>query len=234
MSFQKKNKNWLSLLIVGFILLGVILVLITNKKQNSEVISTKAVVFPHYELLLNDFDTFYQSFSSYDLAVTQKIILLSPNHFYQGEIVAADHGITTHLSFIKKYFPQAEISPILLTRYVSQFDLDKLVADIGEDFKKENSILIVSTDFSHYLDADEAAAKDQETLDLILRNQSKEILKLSDDYLDCPACLYVLLKIANSIDHTISPEILFHGNSSQFFQKGEDKSFTTSYFVIKW
>lgn len=241
MIFQMKSRLYFCLLILA-LLLGVGLIL--SFKQQPELASklTKAIVFPHHDLLSNNYDSFYQNFSANDLVATKKIILLSPNHFYpevaqivtEEKVTSADHGISIHLPLIKKYFPNAVVDPYLLTRYIQPASLDELVLDVIDDLEKEAAILIVSTDFSHYLSAEQAEIKDQETLDLILKNQAERILELSDDFLDCPACLYVLLKATDSLDNTISPEVLFHANSGQFFQKGEEKSFTTSYFVIKW
>lgn len=146
------------------------------------------------------------------------------------QVFTKEHGVLLHLPYIKKYFSESTIMPLLLTRNISKNDLDSLVSDIQSQMD-ENTLLIISTDFSHYLPFAEAEKKDQEMLSLITQHNSEKILSLSDDYLDCPACMYVALNV--QIGLMKEPELMFHGNSAQYLTLQEDQP-TTSYFVFRW
>lgn len=147
-----------------------------------------------------------------------------------NEAFSKEHGVLLHLPFIKKYFPDATILPLLLTRNLSKNDVESLVLDI-QSRMDENTLLIISNDFSHYLPFAEAEKKDQGTLSLIKEQNAEQILRLSDDYVDCPACIYVAVQLQAT--QMKEPEILFHGNSAQYLTLSADQQ-TTSYFVIRW
>lgn len=145
-------------------------------------------------------------------------------------VFANEHGVAIHLPFIGRYFPNAQVTPVLLTRNVSRLVLDELVAQIGS-VADDKTLLLVSTDFSHGLSASEAELKDAETLRLLAENNAEKILELSDEYLDCPGCLYVLMKLEGAAAGNFRP--IFHGNSAQYLslENGEP---TTSYYVLGW
>lgn len=151
--------------------------------------------------------------------------LVINNAVFEGE-----HGVRIHLPFIKKYFPDAAVLPILLTRNIPRKNLDQLTVSL-KPLIDENTLLLVSTDFSHHLSYEEAEKKDAETLSLLQEDNSEKILTLNDDYMDCPSCIYVLLKLLEN--NSLDKEVLFHGNSAEYIEVSDGQP-TTSYFVLRW
>lgn len=149
-----------------------------------------------------------------------------------NQVFLKEHGVNIHLRFITKYFPEAELTTLLFTRNVTQRSLDEVVKTLNVEPNKPSTLIIASVDFSHYLSYSEAKQKDTQTLNVIYEGQAQEILQLNDDYLDCPACMYVLMSMMKSSAKT-TPDLVFHGNSAQFLRL-DPAAPTTSYFVLKW
>ena len=290
MKFSHPQKN--SIVLLGFLILVIFMVLIcagilfrSVLPQNSQItkpspeLLTKAIVMPHHDLLIDQFPTFYQSFSLKDRQQIKQIIFLSPNHFQTQETIIKtrannfnvvahgsptqsvstslhinpfllqsllstnivsiddialekDHGVFLHLPFLAQAFPNATLTPLLLTRNISQAPLDKVVSLLAAEMKNGETLLFISSDFSHYLSYDEAEKKDQETLSIIQNGQAEQVLRLGDDHTDCPACLYITMKVlAQEKYHP--PTVLFHGNSAQYVVSSSSTP-STSYFILRW
>ena len=71
-----------------------------------------------------------------------------------------EHGITVHIPFIKKHFPDAKIIPITIKQGTPQKILDQLIEDIST-ISTDNTLIIASIDFAHLTQEDEAAKSDQ-------------------------------------------------------------------------
>jgi MEMO1 family protein len=212
----------------------------------------RALVVPHHDIVLEKFPEFYGQLTKEESANFKKVILLSPNHFQperlqivqrgtsvtsagvvtDEQVFLKEHGVNIHLPFIKKQFPQAELTTLLFTRNVTQSSLDELIKTLNTEITETPTLVIASVDFSHYLSYQEAEQMDAQTLALIQDNRDQEVLRLSDDYLDCPACLYVVMNMMKGSAKK-SLDLVFHGNSAQFLRLGTDEP-TTSYFVLKW
>ncbi len=208
--------------------------------QSSPQLLPQAVILPHHDVLLDRFDDFYQNISANQGSTIKKIILLSPNHHQpdinylvtDDTVVEGDHGATIHWPYIKQYFPHAEVENYLVTRNVPQDALDELTDRLNLEVQQQPTMILASVDFSHYLDVGQATSLDVTTRSMICNHQVEEALQLSDDYLDCPACVYILLQLEAIKEYSSGcPEIIFHGNSSQFNHVQDS---TTSYFVMKW
>jgi AmmeMemoRadiSam system protein B len=81
-------------------------------------------------------------------------------------IFAAEHGITLHIPLIARYFPNAAVVPILLNPEISDMGLIILKNKISE-LLREDDIVILSMDLSHYKTPEEMAAEDIKTLDVL-------------------------------------------------------------------
>lgn len=290
MKFSHPRKN--NIVLFGFLTLVIFVALICAGvlfryvlPQHSQItkpspeLLTKAIVMPHHDLLIDQFPTFYESFSLKDRQQIKQIVFLSPNHFQTQEtriktrtndfIVATngspsqsvsvslhiqpvllqsllstnivstddivfekDHGVFLHIPFLAQAFPNATLTPLLLTRNISQAALDKVVSLLAAEMKNGETLLFVSSDFSHYLSYDEAEKMDQETLSLINNEQAEQVLRLSDDHTDCPACLYIAMKVLAQEQYH-PPTVLFHGNSAQYVISSSSTP-STSYFILRW
>lgn len=173
-----------------------------------------------------------------NFSINQKIVPVESNNISGLEFVEIDdqvfekeHGVFIHLPFIAQYFPDVPITALLLTRAINQDDLDKLIVALRSNID-ESTLLLVSTDFSHGLDYSSAEEKDVQTEKLVMQGNADSILALNDEYTDCSACLYVLLRLQSTARY-VQPEKMFHGNSAQYVPLNSEQ-ITTSYFVFTW
>lgn len=153
--------------------------------------------------------------------LTRKSISLNQEEFVD------EHSVKVLTPFIKYYFPQAKIVPILFT---AQHDYQSSLA-LADDLRfllKTENVVIASIDFSHYLPNDRAAICDEKSLRVIEDLDYEEASKLNGDYVDSPAALTVFLKLMQS--KYAEAEVLDHKNSADFLKKDLDSS--TSYFTV--
>jgi AmmeMemoRadiSam system protein B len=136
-------------------------------------------------------------------------------------IVGLEHGISIEIPFIKYFFPQSKIVPIVLKNSSDYGDF----AVLGQKLKEisgDRSILIVSTDFSHDLPAKEAKIKDEESIG-ILKNSGLDGLNGVNN--DCRSCLAVLAGFLGNGGYDFS--VVENKNSFDFSGKNEES--VTSY-----
>lgn len=139
-----------------------------------------------------------------------------------------EQSITTLVPFVSYYFPDAKLVPIIIKSTVSYEDSSKL----GELIKQqpdENTLIIASVDFSHYLPYLQAEANDKYSEQLLLTKDTQGFFGLGSDYLDSPQSLAVLF---SAITDPMEPSILFHGNSTELNPTTSNS--TTSYFVVAY
>lgn len=196
------------------------------------------MVVPHHLIVEKDIDFYYQEISEKTKRKITRVILLSPNHFSLGnnyvqtsnslELADKDfikritstgvavnqssgfkyeHGIGVHLPFVKKYFPEAKIVPIILKNKTPEEKLKKLV-DLISNEDLQNTLVIASIDFSHYMPEKLAKSYDEKTINWLKKiseNNFKTKLNLSK-LVDLSTPNYEANADAVSFD---SPESLF-------------------------
>ena len=143
------------------------------------------------------------------------------------EIFLNEHSIGGLAPFVKYYLKDVEIVPIVASSYADYSDMEKLNKWLIENLD-ENSLVIFSLDFSHYLSKEESDIKDEETRDLIIQKDIGRILRLNNDYVDSPSILALSLMYAK--EKGLKTNIFDHANSFDFAIVKPDS--TTSYFAI--
>jgi len=154
--------------------------------------------------------------------------LVSVSHLF-----AREHGIQALLPFIAASFPGVPVVPITLRIKAGQPDWDSLAATLTP-LLTPRTLIIQSTDFSHYLPGDEAAGKDQETLRVLSGGDPYAISLLGQpENLDSKAAQYLQLKLQHEIwGARLSVEA--NANARDFVPKtpkAEEPPRTTSYIV---
>lgn len=144
------------------------------------------------------------------------------------EVLPDDHAVSSILPFIKYYIRDAKVVPILLKRGFTESESEILATRISE-LINEDTVIIASVDFSHYLLSNEAKKKDDVTLKIMEDLNYYKLFELNSDYLDSPSSIGVLLKVMEKLGSSNS-QILFHANSGDL-QKNNGVG-TTSYFSI--
>lgn len=149
------------------------------------------------------------------------------NMLVTQDILDGEHGIRNILPFIKDFFPQARIIPIAIRDNLPDDKADNLAQSL-QPFVN-NSIVILSADFSHYLDRNFSLFHDKQSLETI---QNFAYEKINNLDMDCAPGLRIIMKYAESLGKT-SFHLVKRSGSSEIIGKnlvGEETSHISGYF----
>lgn len=140
---------------------------------------------------------------------------------------SGEHSLGVLIPFVKFYFPDAEIVPVLLKAGVSEPMLEGFSDILLEFLRQPSHLVILSMDFSHDCSAETADTADQAA--------RKAVASLQDDqtsglHVDCRSGLRVLLKTLRRLDN-VQVDFRDHTNSAVLTgHRGQTN--VTSYFTI--
>jgi AmmeMemoRadiSam system protein B len=137
-----------------------------------------------------------------------------------------EHGILVHLPFIKYYFPRAEIIPLIVPSAMHSCSGERILAAIQE-FAGDETLLIISTDFSHYRSLEQAVAQDMRTARIICSLDFSQF-HLVD--VDCRCGMFIAMKWAQHLNLSTG-EIISAVNSAEVLNNPHLQS-TTGMVVI--
>jgi AmmeMemoRadiSam system protein B len=146
----------------------------------------------------------------------------------EPEIVKNDHSMYEIVPFITKYLPGSEVVPLLMSGYQNADEVEAFSKELSK-FIDKDTLVIVSTDFSHYLSAGQAKQNDQITYQYIANFDTEKIMTLGSDYLDSPPSVVLLLCLMEVTGHQSVVKYL-HSNSAEL--TNNLFAITTSYFTI--
>lgn len=196
-------------------------------KETRPDIKTFVVVGPdHFEHCRHKFvvsDSLIETMFG-ELKIDQSLLkeIAQAGPVIENDCFHGEHAIGVEANYIKKYFPESQIMPILLSYSARNRNFNKTVAVLK---KYRHDIFVVeSTDFTHYVDARAANANDE-----ISR---KQINKLDGPaftlkQVDSPGTIKLILQLAKELK--LKPEIIEHKNSFDYTGAFEN---TTSYFSV--
>ncbi len=133
-----------------------------------------------------------------------------------------EHSIGVHTTFIKKYFPNASVSPIIFSSAATMGMADTLAQAVYKQFP--NAVVIASIDFSHYQPASVANQIDNRTQKQI---ENMNINNVALEQMDSPASLRMATSYA--LLQSATPELINHANSFDFTGNPDN---TTGYFNV--
>ena len=139
--------------------------------------------------------------------------------------IIAEHGVTVLLPYIKKYFPETNILPILIPADITKEQIEQLVKIIDENTLL-NTIVVASVDFSHYLPWQAANFHDLKSIRVLLNFEEENFKNIE---VDCWQALYAARLFAK-LRQKEAPFIIAHKNSADFLKL--DLEETTSYFSV--
>jgi AmmeMemoRadiSam system protein A/AmmeMemoRadiSam system protein B len=116
-----------------------------------------------------------------------------------------EHAVEVVLPVLQRFAGRFELVPVVL----GPCDTDRVAACILP-LLDDNTLLVVSTDLSHYLPYDEAVARDRRTLEMIVAGEAGKLAKLENGACG-KAPLLVLLRIAQRLGW--EPVLLHRSNS---------------------
>ena len=135
-----------------------------------------------------------------------------------------EHSICGLVSFVKIYFPQAKIVPIILKSNTYASQVDKLVSNIS--ISCNNCLLIASVDFSHEVSSDQAKKNDQISADILINQKLDDLKKIEVDSLPTLQTLLLFLKEQNA------REVQLVDSSNSYKISGINPESVTSYISM--
>jgi poly-gamma-glutamate synthesis protein (capsule biosynthesis protein) len=164
---------------------------------------------------------------------TVQALLESPLVSENQKLFVQEHGIFAVLPYIVNYFPGVEVTPLVLSQRLPWRLHQKELLDIVSRAVDEDTLLVVSSDFSHYLPLKTAEEMDAKTITAINAEDLGAIESLKQpDQSDCPGCVWALASLAKERGF-YHPEVVMHTNSATILKEPEIPS-TTSHFSIVW
>lgn len=144
-----------------------------------------------------------------------------------NDVVSNEHAVASIAPFVAKHLPGSTIVPLILT---GQMNLEQIqsLADSLSPFITDDTIVVASVDFSHYLKRDEAQANDLSTQKFLETNDYRSLINLDSAFADSPPSLITLMKLMEVKGAHM--EIVAHTNSSII--RDDPYASTTSYFEI--
>ncbi|MGE0502670.1 MAG: AmmeMemoRadiSam system protein B [Rhizobiaceae bacterium] len=140
-----------------------------------------------------------------------------------------EHGVQALLPFLKRTFPEAGIVPVAISIGADRADWDRLVEALAAIVDDE-TLVVESTDFSHYLPHHEARRRDQQTLNVIASGSLDALTVLEQPaHLDSLGALYVQARLQRE---RFGAEMLPVASENQ--QQYDERAIaeTTSYMVL--
>ena len=146
--------------------------------------------------------------------------------FDESDLFKQEHGIAAVLPFAKYFFPDARIVPIVVSYGSTRADWDAAVAML-EAFVEPGTLVVQSTDYSHYLTQQLAVRRDQETLNVIAANDVDIVARLRQpDHMDSKGSQYIQMRLQEV--KKARATVIASRSSAEYSSIG---SATTSYIV---
>jgi hypothetical protein len=94
---------------------------------------------------------------------------------------AREHSLEMQLPFVRRLLPEAAIVPLLMG-FQSRETIEQLASALTSSLRGTRSLIVASTDLSHYFDAATAAALDARVLDRVGAFDPEGLIALADEY----------------------------------------------------
>src|SRR5690606_13377715 len=112
----------------------------------------------------------------------------------QPEVLSQDHAVSAIMPYLKYYLPQTKVLPLLLSAHTTSAELDALSQSLHA-LQQPKTVVVAAVDFSHYLSSNQAKQKDKETWQIISDYQYERLMRLTNQHVDSPASIALLLKL---------------------------------------
>ncbi len=154
-------------------------------------------------------------------------LLQEPQLFTDVGSASHEHGIHAVLPFIKAVFPNTRVTAIVTATHSTPHNW-RAALDVIEPLIAANTLIVQSTDFSHFLPVEMAVQRDQETIAAISSGDLRAIAQLSQpSHLDSLASQYMQSALQQTLFQA-RPIVIANRNSSEYAEGGGP---TTSYIV---
>lgn len=145
-------------------------------------------------------------------------------------VLSSDHAIEVLIPFVRIFLPESKVVPLMVSANTTPEEINQIVNTLKK-YSDQQTLYLVSSDFSHYLLPSVASKKDEETLTLIKSFQVDRIRRLGNDHLDSPASLVILMRLMQE-SATTSLIVYDHTDASKI--ANTPYSPTTSYYFLNY
>jgi AmmeMemoRadiSam system protein B len=144
-----------------------------------------------------------------------------------SDLFTHEHGITALLPFLRHVFPHTPAIPVTLGIGTSREEWDTAVA-LLKQIISPHTLVVQSTDYSHFLLPNVAQGRDQETLNVIAMDDPARIAGLHQpSHLDSKAAQYVQMRLQHDVFNAFAA-VVANRNSFEYVR---EKARSTSYVV---
>jgi AmmeMemoRadiSam system protein B len=145
-----------------------------------------------------------------------------------SNLFSHEHGVRALLPFVAHYFPRARVVALALHRDSQPAQWDSLAQSLAP-LLTADTLLVQSTDFSHYLPWRQARQFDQETLRVLSVGDPEGVASLTQpQHLDSRGAQYLQLRLQKQV-HQARGAVLASRNSQEY--TAQTLKSTTSYLV---
>lgn len=139
-----------------------------------------------------------------------------------------EHGIYTEVPFLKHFFPEAQIVPLILKNTSNDEDFVALGAALEQAALGTETLVVVSSDFSHHTTHVGAQEQDMASIGVLEHLRQGQFDKLHND---CRSCIAFLSGYLSSKDDQSVFHLLENKDATDFGGKNSDvTSYVTGYF----
>jgi len=147
----------------------------------------------------------------------------------KSNLFSHEHGVQALLPFIAHHFPAVPVLPVAIGRDSSSGEWRSLAASLLP-LTDSGTLIVQSTDFSHYLDREETARKDAESLAVLLSGDPERVLLLRQPAnIDSRGALFIQMSLQKAIGSV--PVIMSRSSSFEYDLREAEKSGGTSYIT---
>ena len=141
-----------------------------------------------------------------------------------------EHAIHSVTPFLKATFPDTPVAMITTATHSKRADWDAAVAVIAK-LAGPDSLIVQSTDYSHFLPRDIAVQRDIETIGVIAANDSRLVSSLTQpSHTDSKASQYIQMRLQEML-HGSAPVIVAHRDAHDYVVMDGTNGPTTTYIV---
>jgi AmmeMemoRadiSam system protein B len=145
-----------------------------------------------------------------------------------SDLFEKDHGIGAILPYVRHFFPDVAVVPIAVALGSQKAQWDQLVSAL-DGVVTDKTLIVQSTDFSHYLPPHEAFQHDQEVLNILSAGDLDAVANLvQPKHLDSRGAQYVQMRLQRERFQS-RPVVILNRNSQSYSDRPESE--TTSYIV---
>ncbi len=145
----------------------------------------------------------------------------------ESSLFSREHGVQAILPMLARWFGEVPIVPVTLGVRSTKEECEKLLPALRRCVQEKPTLVVQSTDFSHYLTQAEARRRDEETLRVLAVGDADAVLNLDQPgHLDSKAAQWLMLRL-----HEGLKPVVLHNRNAIHYGGRPDEPETTSYIT---